>query len=212
MRRLLPVLAALAFSLPVLRADDSFTRSLSPEDFQAAGLSKLNPDELAKLDALIRGEKTGAVAKAKEETVKAVTAQVTAQVTEEVRKKTQEEDRKAESKRGVGASFMERMKVVLKPGTEIEYTTLDATLVPPFKGWHYGTLFTLSNGQQWSVTDEASYWSPQVNDALHVRIVPGMLGTFFLEIDHGGRPRARYVGMAPGFKPPADAGGQEPQK
>ena len=35
---------------------------------------------------------------------------------------------------------IDRMKVILKPGTEIEYTTLDSMLVPPFDGWRKGTL------------------------------------------------------------------------
>ena len=46
------------------------------------------------------------------------------------------------------------MKVVLKPGTEIEYTTLDAVLARPFDGWQNGTVFTLTNGQRWVVTDD----------------------------------------------------------
>ncbi|HEY5079381.1 MAG TPA: hypothetical protein VII43_06020, partial [Opitutaceae bacterium] len=140
-----------------LRADDSFTKTLSPEDFQAAGLGKLSPDELAKLDALVRGEKAGAVAKAKEETTQVVTAavteKVTATVTEKVtatvREQVKAEDKKAEEKKAASASFMQRVKVVLKPGTEIEYSTLDAMLVPPFHGWEKDTIFRLTNGQKW---------------------------------------------------------------
>src|ERR1019366_6914067 len=96
------------------RADEPFSKGLSPEEFQAAGLGKLTPEELARLDALVRGEKAGAAARAAAETAKAVTAKVSQQVRQEV----QAEDRKAEQKRA-SAGIIERMKVILRPGTEI---------------------------------------------------------------------------------------------
>src|ERR1700722_2674497 len=55
-------------SCAAARADDSFTGALSPADFQAAGLGKLTPDEIARLNQLVRGQQTGAVAKATAET------------------------------------------------------------------------------------------------------------------------------------------------
>jgi hypothetical protein len=185
-----------------LRADDSFTKALSPEDFQAAGLNKLTPDELARLDALIRGEKAGAVAKAKEETTQVVTAAVTEKVTaavtasvaETVRQQVKAEDQKAEQKKAASAGFIERMKVVLKPGTEIEYTTLDAVLVPPFHGWQKDTILRLTNGQRWIVTDDGNYWADLTEKPVHVRVVPGMMGGFFMEIEKGGRPKVRFLG------------------
>jgi len=184
------------------RADDSFTKSLSPEDFQAAGLGKLTPDELAKLDALIRGERGAAVAKAKEETVQVVTATVTAtvtaavtaQVAETVRQQVQAEDKKAEQKKAASASFLDRMKVVLKPGTDIEYTTLDSELIPPFHGWEKDTILRLTNGQRWVVIDDDRYWADLTTKPVHVRIVPGIMGGFFMEIEKGGRPRVRFLG------------------
>jgi hypothetical protein len=176
------------------RADDSFTKSLTPTDFEAAGLGKLTPDELAKLDALVRGQQTGAVAKAKEETTKAVAATVRQQV--------QAEDRKASQPKASSPGFIDRMKVILKPGTEIEYTTLDSTLVGPFRGWHRGTVFTLANGQTWVVTDTDDYWAP-TDKPVHVRIVPGTLGSFFMEIEGGGRPRVKFMGTSAAAKAPA---------
>lgn len=171
--------------LGAARADDTFTQSLSPSDFKAAGLDKLTPDERAKLDVLVGGQRTGAVAKAKDETTKVVAASVRAQV--------QAEDRQASSAKPAAPGFIERMKVVLKPGTEIEYTTLDSTLVPPFRGWQRGTVFTLTNGQLWVVTDNDEYWAP-TDKPVHVHIVPGSLGSFFMEIEKGGRPRVKFLG------------------
>src|SRR5580704_12365534 len=113
MIRRLAFLMALACAGP-RRADDSFTGALSPADFQAAGLGKLTPEELARLNQLVRGQQTGAVAKATAETAQQVSTTVRAQV--------QAEDQKKQS-----AGFIEKMKVMLKPGTEIEYTTIDST-------------------------------------------------------------------------------------
>jgi len=184
---------------------DSFTKSLSPADFQAAGLSKLTPEELAALDALVQGRQTGAVAKAKEETkvetTKVVAEQVRQQVTQEVRQQvTQEvtqkvkaEDQQAEQKKAASTGFIEKLKVVLKPGTEIEYTAMDAVLLPPFEGWEKGTVFTLTNGQRWVVTDENQYWAPRRQTPVHVRIEPGFVGSFFMEIEKGGRPRVKFL-------------------
>jgi hypothetical protein len=183
------------------RADDSFTKALTPEDFQAAGLGKLTPDELAKLDALVRGERTGAVAQATDETTKVVTEKVTAAVTEKVtatvtqtvRQQVQAEDKKAEQKKAASESFLDRMKVVLKPGTQVEYTTLDAVLVPPFHGWDPGTILTLTNGQRWVVSDNVSYWAPKTYKPVHVKIVPAFASGFFMEIENGGRPRVKFL-------------------
>src|SRR5580698_5873173 len=79
MKPLLYLVLALA-SVSAARADDSFTKALSPADFQAAGLGKLTPEELAALDQLVRGQQTGAVAKATAETAQKVSASVRAQV------------------------------------------------------------------------------------------------------------------------------------
>jgi hypothetical protein len=202
--RLTLILALLCGGLA--RADDSFTKALSPEDFQAAGLNKLTPEELARLDALIRGEKAGAVAKAKEETAKAVTETVTAKVTADVtatvaasvaatvRQQVQAEDQKAAQKKAATAGFVDRLKVVLKPGTEIEYSTLDAMLVPPFHGWQKDTILRLTNGQRWLVVDDGNYWVSSTDKPVHVRVVPGMMGSFFMEIEKGGRPRVKFLG------------------
>jgi len=172
------------------RADDSFTKGLSPEDFKAAGLDKLTPEELARLDALVHGEKAGAAAKAAEDTAKTVTAKVSQQVRQEV----QEETRKEEQAKGSPTGIVERMRVILRPGTEIDYTTLDATLVPGFHGYRTGTVLMLTNGQMWVVTGTDSDYVTPSDKAVHVRIVPGSMGSFFMEIEGSGRPRVKYLG------------------
>jgi len=167
-----------------LKADDSFTGALSPEDFQAAGLGKLTPGELARLNQLVRGQQTGAVAKATAETAQQVSSSVRAQV--------QAEEQKKQS-----AGFMERMKVMLKPGTEIEYTTIDSTLVAvhELNFGKNGTVFILANGQRWMTTEDDDWPNPK-SGTIHVRVVPGSMGSFFLDIEHGGRPRVKFAGNA----------------
>jgi hypothetical protein len=181
--RLALVLSALLVASA--RADDSFTQSLSPDDFKAAGLDKLTPEELAKLDKLVHGEKAGAAAKATEETTKVVT--------EEVRQQVQAEDRSAAQKAAASTSIMEKLSVVLRPGTRVEYSTLDAVLVGRSRAWRKGTVFTLTNGQQWVVSDEGSDWESPTDKPIHVRIVPASMGSFFMEIEGGGRPRVKFL-------------------
>lgn len=181
MKSCLTFLLALAFAASAL-ADDSFTKALAPADFKAAGLDKLTPDELARLDQLISGQQKGAVAKA--------TADTAQKVASSVREQVQAEDRKQQS-----AGFLEKMKVMLKPGTEIEYSTLDSTLVAvhEINFGRGGAVFTLANGQMWR-TDDDDTWPSTKDKAVHVRIIPGSMGGFFMEIERGGRPKVRFAG------------------
>jgi hypothetical protein len=195
MIRRLTLAVALACGAAARADDSSFTKGLSPADFEAAGLGKLTAAELARLDELVRGQQTGAVRRATEETAKTVSATVREQV--------QAEDRKAAQKQAP-VGVIERMKVLLKPGTEIEYTTLDSMLVVPFDGWRKGTMITLANGQRWVVTDSAHYWViGEENRQRHVRIIPGALGGFFMDIEGCGRPRVKFVGSSPAAQPAA---------
>jgi hypothetical protein len=181
----LTCLLAFAFASPVLADDPPFTKGLSPADFAAAGLGKLTPEELSALDALVHAREVGAVAVAKDETTK--------QVTVAVRQETKAEDKKEEEKKS-SAGFIERMKVMLKPGTEIEYTTLDSAIVPPYDGYDPGSVLTLVNGQRWQVVDKTSDFRRKSLIPVPVKIIPGSMESFFMEISGGGRPRVKFVG------------------
>lgn len=180
----LACILALACATTALADDASFTKSLSPQDFSAAGLDKLTPAELSALDALVHARQEGAVAVAKDTTAKEVATATRVQV--------QAEDQKAAEKKA-SEGFIDKMKVILKPGTEIGYTTLDSTILLPFDGYEVGTVFTLSNGQRWQVLDSSDYEGP-AKEPVRVHIVPGSMGSFFMEIEHGGRPRVKFVG------------------
>lgn len=144
-------------------AEESFTRTISAEDFAAAGLAKLSASELARLDALVGAFRraTGAPAPAPVERPRAA------------------------------AAAAPRAKVQVAPGTEIEVAAVESRLVGEFRGWEDRVVFTLGNGQRWRVAPGQSYFgSPQMNPA--VKIAPGMLGTFWMSIE-GVKVRVRVV-------------------
>lgn len=166
---------------------DRFTTQLSEADFTGAGLGKLTPTERARLDALVKayesrelaGVRTAA-ARAEAERA-AVEAKVAAAGSSTV--PTAEKAK---------TSWLRR--ITLNPGTTVEYETVETELVGPFSGWRSGTVFTLGNGQKWQVV-AGEYPSPTDLRPRRVKISPGMLGSFFLQID-GVNPRAkvRFVG------------------
>lgn len=174
-----------------LNAED-FSQSLTPTEFKAAGLEKLTPEELAKLDALVRGQHLVELARAREETTAKVREETAAKVRAETTAQVKAE--LAAAKPAQSESLLHRMRVVLTPGTEIGYETIETQLVGKYRGFETGTVFTLANGQRWRVV-EGSYWSsPRDEDKPRkVKIVPGMLGSFFIEIEGGGRAKVKIV-------------------
>lgn len=177
-------------------AEDNFSKSVPASDFSAAGLSKLSPEELARLDALVRDFKSGALEAAKREATLAAEARVKAEA--KGRADAEARAAKAEAKaiaataeaeKKSEGSLLQRAKVMLTPGTKIEYTTVDAKLVGEFRGWAPKTVFTLDNGQRWRVTSSDSYVTG-TEPAMKVKIVPGALGTFWMYFE-GHRQRAK---------------------
>ncbi|PTX91717.1 hypothetical protein [Opitutus sp. ER46] len=177
-------------------AEDSFSHLLPAESFAAAGLGKLSAAELARLDALVQQYKSGALAAAQRE-LEAAQARAAearqAQADAEARAAAAQAQaqaqaaQKAEGEKKPG--LIERAKVLLRPGTQIEYTTLESRLATEFLGWRRNTIFTLENGQRWRVTGDTTYVTPPM-PAPNVKIVPGALGTFWIVIE-GVRQRAR---------------------
>lgn len=169
-------------------ADDGFSKALPAEDFKAAGLSKLSSDELRQLDALVRDYKSGALAAAQREAAdaraKALQAEADARA---ATAKAQQAEKDAQARAAAAETssqpgLLERAKVLLKPGTRIEYTVLETKLANDFTGWERNTVFTLENGQRWRVQDGTSYVGSTVR-APKAKIVPGVLGSFWLEIE-----------------------------
>jgi len=228
MRRWLAIgLLGMAGALTVRAADEGFSKAVRAEEFSAAGLTKLTPEELARLDALVSDYKSGALIAARQEADVAAQAKTAAEArasaaeaeakttgaAAEVRAATEakvaaeakaaqaEAEAQAaraeatKAKAGLMSGLLAKAKVVLTPGTEIEYASVDTRLVGDFHGWSPGTVFSLENGQRWQVTDSTTYATPPEPGLRKVRIAPGALGSFFLEIEGvRQKPRVKFVG------------------
>ncbi len=155
-----------------------FSQRLTAEEFAAAGLDRLTSEQLAQLDALVNREKSGELARVREETSQQVKAEIAA----------------AEKKNESG-SLLDRLRVVLTPGTDIEYAAVETAIEGPFRGYKKGDVLRLANGQRWQVID-GDFWAPAktANKPRKVVIEPGSFGSFFLAIEDGGRPRVKIVG------------------
>lgn len=165
-------------------AEERFTRAVRPDDFSAAGLTKLSPEELARLDALVRafkaGDKPGAAPVAgPSREARAVAAQ-----TAPPRVNRPETPAAA-------PGLLERARVRLSPGTKVEYAPVESRIAGEFRGWDSRTIFTLENGQRWQVAGGESYVTPpEPGPAVTIR--PGILGSFWMNIA-GVRPRVKVV-------------------
>jgi hypothetical protein len=190
--RLMAALCVFGFGAAALRAEE-FSKALTPEEFAAAGLGKLTPEELARLDALVQAQRSGELAKVKEETATKVREETTVKVREETTAKVRAEV--AAEKPAHEGGLLKRVRVLLTPGTQIDYEKVETALKGPFRGYQKGTRLHLANGQVWQVT-EGSFWAPKKDEDKPRKVViePGTLGSFFLNIADGGRPRVKFAG------------------
>lgn len=166
-------LAILVAASSLFGAD--FSKTLTPEEFAAAGLSKLTDAERAQLDALIQRQQSAEANRVRVETTAHVKAEASAAAP------------------AANSSLLHRMKVVLTPGADIAYEKVETELVGAFKGYEPGTILTLANGQQWKVVDGTWFPTRKIDRPRKVVIAPGVLGSFFLEIEDGGRPKVKIV-------------------
>ncbi len=180
-------------------AEETFSKTVGAGDFSSAGLSKLTPAELARLDALVRDYKTGALAAAQREAAEAraaaeakiARAEAETQAAKadalkaeaaraEATKTAQAEAAKA--KKAESGSLLQRAKVLLTPGTEIEYETIESRIAGDFKGWEGNTVLTLENGQRWKIANGGLYSTPPVPSP-KVKISPSPLGGFWMTFE-----------------------------
>ncbi len=181
-------LVAAGISRAGAAADETFSTSVPAGEFSAAGLTKLSPEELARLDALVRDFKSGALAKAQREAAAAAKAQAAAEA-----KAARAEDgmRAAKAQAQAQAAAPAKVpagnapakgKVTLEPGTQVEFSTVESRIAGTFNGWEARTVFTLENGQRWRNMSNDSYVTSPVQ-APSVKIVPGMLGSFWMTVE-----------------------------
>jgi hypothetical protein len=192
------------------RAAEPFTQSVPPAEFNAAGLGKLTPAELTRLDALVQRYRAGeleaarrtaaaeAEAKAREQVRVAgaeaearATAQVQAAQAEATTAKAQTTAQARGAKGGGIAGFF--AKVILPAGTEVEYEKAETEIVGVFAGFTPGTVIVLANGQRWRVVS-GSYVTAPMPEVRKVWIEPGVLGSFFLRFEGVGvQPKVSAV-------------------
>jgi len=171
--------------LPTGRAQEKFSQVVRPEDYAAAGLGKLTVEERARLDALVELYRS-----------RASSSDPAAPANKPVAAQREGQNVKAaaavkEKESGIG--FLAGAKVLLKPGTEIEYVKVETRLVGDFQGWKVGTIFALENGQRWRVIESSYSTGPEAGPH-KVTIVPGVLGSFFLQIEGvRSRPKVKFI-------------------
>jgi hypothetical protein len=157
------------------QVQDKFSQTVRPEEFAAAGLAKLSPDERARLDALVEAYKTGALAMARREAEAAEARATKAERAMEAAKAEAKQTKKAE------AGFLAKAKVMLTPGTEVEYLAVESRIEGSFTGWEGRAILKLENGQQWQLANAESYYTPAMAGP-KVVITPAALGGFWMSI------------------------------
>jgi hypothetical protein len=165
-------------------AEENFSQAIGRGDFSAAGLEKLSPAEIAKLDTLVRDYKSGAL-----EAAAATEARATAEA-----KAAEAEARAAKAESGAKKNepgLLGKAKVLLTPGTQVEHEAIESRIAGGFAGWVRRTVFRLENGQQWRVVSDGSYYAAPVPGP-KVKIVPAATGGFWMTID-GVKPRLRVA-------------------
>ena len=103
------------------------------------------------------------------------------------------ERRKAEAANGQRAEggVVAKAKVMLTPGTEVEYAAVESRIAGDFTGWEGRAVLTLENGQRWQIANGGLYSTPPLKNP-RVKIVPAPLGGFWLTIE-GVATRVRVV-------------------
>lgn len=167
-------------------AETPFSRAVPAADFAAAGLAKLTPEELARLDALVRAHQSGALERARKEAA-AAEARAAAAETKAARSATEP---RAEP------GLLARARVLVAPGTQVEIATVESRIAGEFRGWEARTVLVLENGQRWQVSGGEPYVTPPVAGPA-VKIAPGTLGSFWMTIE-GVRPRVKVVRVVAG--------------
>ena len=198
-RRVAAWVALVAAGAGLVRAaaDEKFSTSVPVGEFSAAGLTKLSPEELARLDALVRDFKSGALAKAQREAAAAAKAQADAEAKAaraEAGMRAAEADAQARAAaaakakvesaatKAPGEAAPLKGVVTVEPGTKVEFSTVESRIAGAFNGWEARTVFTLENGQRWRNMSNDSYVTSPVQSPA-VKIVPGILGTFWMTVE-----------------------------
>ena len=203
MKRCLLIYGLLVLAITA-RAETDFIKNLPAEDFTSAGLQKLDPQELARLEALFQRFKSGEVTAVRhqaEVTVQASKAEAEKKIVaaelkvrEAVEKanaamtKVQEAEAKVAAAPAPAKNQPRWYKALLtlnraseKPEKE---EPLKSRLIGDFSGWTGGTIFSLENGTRWIQQNRSdTYVYSPVLHSPKVKIAPASIKGFWLEIE-----------------------------
>lgn len=163
MNKFLTVLLLFSFCLaagmapkPALGAGEGFSsleEQMTGQEFEAAGLEKLSPQELESLNGWIRRHSLA--------TLDGPTAGAA----------TVGADSQSEDRRGFKATKGEK-----------DRTPITSRIVGRFSGWDGQTVFKLENGMIWTQADKEKFYTEEVENPVVV-IEPGMFGTWRLSME-----------------------------
>ncbi|MFG6087846.1 hypothetical protein ACEU0C_001495 [Stenotrophomonas indicatrix] len=145
-------LSAPALAQRVMQGD--LQQQMSPAEFKAAGLDKLNAAELATLNRWLQGK------------VEAATTEAVAAVREEAREEGRQE-------------VIVKNRGFFDFGSS---EPISGVLQGEFRGFGKGRIYVLDNGQQWEQTDATSV-SGVRKQSPKVSISPGVMGVWYLKVE-----------------------------
>ncbi|MDF2481131.1 MAG: hypothetical protein K0R79_1488 [Stenotrophomonas indicatrix] len=147
----------LSLSTPALAqrvVQGDLQQQMSPAEFKAAGLDKLNAAELATLNRWLQGK------------VEAATTEAVAAVREEAREEGRQE-------------VIVKNRGFFDFGSN---EPISSVLQGEFRGFGKGRIYVLDNGQQWEQTDATSI-SGVRKQSPKVSISPGVMGVWYLKVE-----------------------------
>jgi len=173
-----------------VRGQDKFSQTVRPEDFAAAGLAKLTPEERARLDVLIADFKGGATVSVDAMAAQLAVARRATEAAAAARSAAEERANKAEraveeakadatQTKKAEAGFFAKAKVMLMPGSEVEYLAVESRIKGKFDGWEGRTVLNLENGQRWQIANAENYYTPVI-EGPKVVITPAAIGGFWM--------------------------------
>ncbi len=207
MKKCIAIFGLLVFVATAI-ADEEFLKTLPAADFAAAGLQKLTPEELARLEALVQQYKTGEVTTMRQQTeAKALASQQEAEkkilAAEAKAREAEAKEHEAATKAAEAAAKTQAQATPVQttptkkqPGWFTALLTLQkagekpekeepltSRMVGDFDGWSGRTIFTLENGSRWRPQNKAEIYpySPILHSP-KVKITPAAFGGFWLEI------------------------------
>lgn len=158
-----------------LAEEGGFSHSISRGDFESVGLDQLSPAQLKRLDELIAAYKSPDVAAARRQAEEAITARKAAEAEAKAAKAEA-----ADVKKG-NQGFLAKAKVLLVPGTKIEYAVIKSTVAGKFEGWEGHAVIPLVNGQRWQVINSGDRYFIPPKDNVEVQVSSSAFGGYMMD-------------------------------